>query len=440
VGSGPAWSDEERAAALSSASFEEFDAEWPGRTRDSYRIKRNRLRSGTARVHGDGRARDHLAELRTGAAQNARRAPATAPKGWEPGIAWDGTKGSISTGPVERDPKWDEVLRVWNLDPTIYEIVEPIQMRAWDAAIGNGEVQRMFYYRAAIRTRVIRDRVDLDALIAEIADHRVLAPVIEAGDSSLVVALSDWQLGKRGTEAAVRRIEGMIDAVVHRLEDLRAIGRQIDTLTVLGLGDLIEGCSGFYDMQEFSVELDHRDQVKLTRRLLVTALTTWAPYVPRMVVAAVGGNHGENRRGGKAYTAFGDNEDVAVFEMAAEVLAANPAYDHVSFVLPRDDLTLCLDVAGTLVGLAHGHQSRGGVEKWWKGQAFGGQPVGDAAVLFTGHLHFLKIVQEGPRTHIQVPTMDSGSDWFKETSGTSSVAGTVSVVIGPSGWSDLAVL
>jgi hypothetical protein len=70
-------------------------------------------------------------------------------------------------------------------------------------------------------------------------------------------------------------------------------------------------------MQTFSVELDRRQQVKLVRRMLVTMLTEWGRLPVQMVVGCVPGNHGENRRGGKAFTTFEDNDDLAVFEQAA---------------------------------------------------------------------------------------------------------------------------
>ena len=129
-------------------------------------------------------------------------------------------------------------------------------------------------------------------------------------------------------------------------------------------------------------------------------------------MAAVGGNHGENRKGGKSFTSFGDNDDVAVFEQVAEACAVNPpAFGHVTFVLPEDELELSLDVAGAVLGIAHGHQAAKtgpeGIEAWWKGQAFGQQAVADASVLLTGHAHFLSVRQNGPRTHISIRQLRS---------------------------------
>ena len=49
---------------------------------------------------------------------------------------------------------WAKILEVWNL-PTdgSVEIIEPIQMRAWDSQTKDG-VQRMFYYKANVRSKL----------------------------------------------------------------------------------------------------------------------------------------------------------------------------------------------------------------------------------------------------------------------------------------------
>ena len=56
------------------------------------------------------------------------------PRGYEPGVEWDGSKGYVVTEPLSEAPKdWTAILGVWGL-PTdgSVKIVEPIQMRAWD--------------------------------------------------------------------------------------------------------------------------------------------------------------------------------------------------------------------------------------------------------------------------------------------------------------------
>ena len=46
------------------------------------------------------------------------------PQGWEPGVVWEGTKGTITTSAVYEPPKeWSSLLKERGLDPDMYEIV-----------------------------------------------------------------------------------------------------------------------------------------------------------------------------------------------------------------------------------------------------------------------------------------------------------------------------
>ena len=76
------------------------------------------------------------------------------PSGWEPGVAWDGDSGTLTSQPLDAEPNdWAELLSVWDLDPAVFEVVEPVQYRAWDAPDGEGGLRRLFYYKATIRYR-----------------------------------------------------------------------------------------------------------------------------------------------------------------------------------------------------------------------------------------------------------------------------------------------
>ena len=372
----------------------------------------------------------------------AKRPQRPHPQGWEPGIAWDGKEGTITTDamPAENAPDWRTILKVWGLDPERFEVVEPVLFNVWGDPLGRLNRQ---WKGKVIQKRIAVDN-DMAALIKEIGKRKSKQPVAIEGDAALVVAISDLQLGKGeggGSAGIVARFLAGIDEVEARWRELRKIGRPLNTLYVLGLGDVVESCEGHYDMQSFSVDLDRREQITVARRLLVKALTRWATFAPRIVCAAIPGNHGENRNSkGKAFTTFGDNDDVAIFEQAAEIVRANNAYDHVAFVFLKNDLTLTLDIAGTIVGLAHGHQIKGSASSWWSKQALGMQPVGDAQILLTGHYHHLVVQQSGIRTHIQAPSLDGGSQWFTETSGMSAPAGMLTLTIGAGGWDDLRVL
>jgi len=379
----------------------------------------------------------------------AKRPPRKHPEGWEPGITWNGNEGTITTmgGPLDQAADWSAVLKVWGLDPEHFEVIEPILFNVW----GNPEGVPNRQWKGKVIRKTVERGVDLEDIIEEIKKHKPGKPVVFDGSTALVVGLSDLQMGKGeggGSAGIVDRFLAGIDEVEARWKELLKTGRPLDRLVVLGLGDLVESCEGHYAMQAFQADLDRREQVKVVRRLIVKALIQWSKFAPRIVVAAVPGNHGENRQGGKAFTTFSDNDDVAVFEQVAEILGANPeAYGHVTFVFPQDELTLTLDVHGTILGLAHGHQARKGgttaaakIRTWWKDQAYGMRKVADATILVTGHYHHLSILTEGTRTHIQAPSLDGGSQWFTETAGVKSAPGLLTFTVSELGWDDLRVL
>ena len=308
--------------------------------------------------------------------------------------------------------------------------------------MGGGETEQFYYYKAKIVSRNPEVTKDYDYvnLLKEIKSAKPKAQKIK-GDSSFIVCLSDWQMGKRdgdGTAGIVKRIEQMIPDVTARIKELKKQGVGLSNLYVFGLGDIVEGCGDFYAMQTFSVEYDLRRQKMIARRLLIKALKEWSPMFNNVVVACVPGNHGENRKNGKAYTTFGDNFDVSIFDEAQEIFAENKKYNHVKFVIPENQLWLTLDISGTIVGLAHGHQFRTGgryshqkAVAWLSGQAFGMTEMGDADILISGHFHHLFVINEGKRTLMQCPSVDGGSEWFENISGKNSYSGTLTFSITP---------
>jgi len=385
------------------------------------------------------------------AAEELKQRQQSAPAGWEPGVAWDGTKGTLTTEPLTEAPKdWSELLAVWGLDPAIHEVIEPVGFRAWDGAVkladGTTGKQRMYYYRANVRLRQNNGSADIEQMLADIRSHVPAPRPAPDGGVAFIVCLNDWQVGKAdgdGTAGIIQRILNAIDTVEARIEDLRTIGHQLDALYIVGLGDMIENCGDHYAQQTWRTELTLTEQLRVTRQLIVKAITRWATLFDKVVVAAVQGNHGEVRKDGKSFTDFADNMDTDVFACAYEVLQANPeAYGHVSFVFPQgQELTLTLDCAGTRVGLVHGHQFSNvqKVTDWWAKQAHGRQPIGDADLLLTAHFHHLRLMED-VKTWIQAPALDGGSDWWRHRSGNDAPPGVLTLVVGRGSWSDLQVL
>ena len=105
------------------------------------------------------------------------------PSGWEPGIAWSGDAGTITTPPMDSEPTggvWHELVADWGLDPATTEVVPgSIQVRAWDTHDG----RRLRYYRAALQAFDAADpetgkKVDasVKGMDRELAGHPARSP------------------------------------------------------------------------------------------------------------------------------------------------------------------------------------------------------------------------------------------------------------------------
>jgi predicted phosphodiesterase len=369
------------------------------------------------------------------------------PKGWEPGI--DTARGTLTVQAGDNPPNdWSVVIRELGLDPAVWTVDEsqPVQVRTWDS----GD-RRMYYYRATVLpAREVAGSPDVEALIREVKRRKTPSVNDILADRALVVCLADWQAGKPdhgGVEALVERLMALKDAVPARVKESQKTGKPISALYVIGMGDMVEACDGHYAMQAFGVELDGRQQVKLVRRILTMLITEWSKLPVKMVVGCVPGNHGQARKNGKAYTTFEDNDDLAVFEQVQEILAHNAdAYQNISWVIPNGDMTITLDVCGTVVAFAHGHQFFGSgiplakARTWWKSKMAAMHPTGDAKVLVFGHYHHLQVLQDGPRTILGCPSNDGGSRWFEEQGGPTTACGTLTFVADKDGWHDLRIL
>lgn len=412
------------------------------------------LRNFGSSVRGGYRGAD-IAVLSAPAGTGYVPAPAPArpqhPTGWEPGL--DTAKGTFTVASKSRDVTWDKELERLGFDPKEFEIVEPINVRTWegfykkpteDGKSFTHEVVPLWYHKASItRRRQFDDRVDIDKLTGFIkAISKPSAKLM--GTSGFSFNWFDAQIGKGdgdGTPGTVRRMQASLDAGVNRFNELQKLGRKLETIHFHIGADLYEATAGHYAMQTFSADLNLREQRAVARRLVQAGVTRFAGLGAKVVVTVVPGNHSENRLNGKAYTSFGDNGDLEIVEQVAEICAGNPdAYSNVTFVIPKEEMEITLDLHGTVLGLAHGHQMRQGVEKWWKDQMVARQPIGDADILITGHKHRAVIQRLGDRWHFQAPALESESTWFKHTNGDGGMPGVLTFVTANHTWSDLQIL
>lgn len=275
------------------------------------------------------------------------------------------------------------------------------------------------------RTKTSTDRPPITELIAEVEQHQPVA-VRPDGDHGYLVLLGDMQFGKEvdgdGTAGALHRTIGGLNRAADLLIEYRK-RYDIGHVHLGWLGDHIEGFVSQGGANAWRTRLTLTDQIRLTRRVMAHALELFAPLAERVSMTAVPGNHGEAVRfAGRGITRYDDSHDTESLVAVADAARFNPAaFGHVEFYVPaNDELTVILDVAGTVVAHAHGHQWKPGRHfNWWRGQAFNkDSAMHRADLLVAGHLHHELVDTDGPRTFIQAPALESESTWWRHATGT----------------------
>ena len=272
---------------------------------------------------------------------------------------------------------------------------------------------------------------DYNELVSNISKWKPGKVEKSTGPLYAIYAIGDTQYGKDaggGTEATINRVLRGIEESVDRHKELLKSGRKIGTVVLPQLGDCIEGSASQNGKVLGRSDLGVTQQVRLGRRILMAWVKAFAPLCEELWIPVVPGNHDEPHR--IMMIDPTDSWQIEVVAAVQDACAENPALSHVKFYYPNPDhATLAIDLGGTTLGMAHGHQGKD-MGKWLHGQATGRTPVGQADVLLTGHFHHFRADQIGPRLWIQVPAMDGGSAWFRDKSGLESPTGIVSLVVG----------
>lgn len=372
---------------------------------------------------------------------------------------WDGTQGWLTTEPLAERPRtWDEFILDAGLDPDEVEVVEPVQVRGWDMPAGSIDpetgkritnVVRAHYYRLTLRRRRPADELDLPSLftLARRA-RRKPRETPERPRRGTVVCYADPQTGKVASRGGTRELIARVNESLAMLEDYCDEMRS-DVAYLLDAGDAIEGFENV-PAQMHTNDLSLPRQIEVASDILFEFADTLAKRHDGVVVAGVGSNHCRWRKGKGAIGLPGDDWGLHMLRQLRKALAMNDAYKHVSVVWPSDhDETLALDVCGTVVGLAHGHQvSRPHlIPDWWAKQTHGGQNIAQASILVTGHFHSFQTQATGrdpwhnrEKRWFQCPTLDNGSDWFRSIAGEDSDPGLLVFTVDENGWDNLRVL
>lgn len=366
-----------------------------------------------------------------GAVSLANRLIPQVPAEWQARKTWDGTEGVLCTGLIEPVKEFTELLVRAGWDPDKVEIQGGVNQ--WFKETPKGEMASYFF-----KVRVKESSLDLPALYAAARRKPRAAVAGTRTERTTVVVLSDVQAGKVGARGGTPELVDRLHATRTKLE--KHLRQVKPSRTVLAeAGDLFEGFeSGGNPM--FTNDLSLAQQMDLAGTEVfefVSLMARWG----RVDVMAVPSNHTAWRRGKQNLGRPSDDLGLHVHRQVERLTAASGI--DAGWHYPRDyDESMILDVDGTTIGLVHGNQySPGKAPEWWGKQQHGGQPVGAADVLVSGHYHHLTVLPTGRNPYtgrakwwLQAPTLDNGSDWFRNVAGDDSDPGLLVFDVTPDGF------
>lgn len=262
-------------------------------------------------------------------------------------------------------------------------------------------------------------------------------------DRATIVVFADPQIGKVGRRGGTPELIDRMQEKREKLSTLLAI-RQPSQTALFDGGDGFEGFnSGGNPM--FTNDLSLAQQMDCYGTELLEFVNTLTPW-GSVDIAAVTSNHTAWRNGKQNLGRPADDLGLFVHKQVQKVATA--AGIDATWHLPLEyDESVAVDVLGTSIGLVHGNQfGPGQAITWWEKQTFGAGAVALADVLLTAHYHTFGAGVAGRNPHtgkqrywLGAPTLDNGSDWYRQTAGRDSDPGLLVFDITPEGF-DLGTL
>lgn len=342
-----------------------------------------------------------------------------------PRTEYDGAEGFIQTGACTSEPTdHEEILKEFGYDPAKVQIVGHPKISKWQQrsrirGTNTYETVWLTAYKFTIMSRGFD--VDLPALYNEVRKSKGVKPKALTGESTVVVCWADIQTGKcdhlGGLEELLLRLEDKRTSLNEYLKS-----NKFDHIIVADVGDIIEGFSNF-DGQYRTNALSLMDQVDVAATELWKTLHLCAKY-SRVDMLSIPSNHCAWRRSGKSLAGKPTDDWGLHISKRLERHSAEIGLE-IAFHRPKEwDEVIQFDVRGTTLALAHGHQvsNPDQIKNWWAKMTHSG--VLSADILVTGHFHFPSLRPSGrdfktgrSRWHIQCPTLDNGSAWWRNKQG-----------------------
>lgn len=296
----------------------------------------------------------------------------------------------------------------------------------WTSNPAGGCWNKLNNVRPIAATEAGLESVDLPALYAA-AKHATTAPKQADTHRATVIVWADPQIGKTGSRGGTQELIARSTVIREKLDALLG-ERAPSQILIADAGDGIEGFeSGGNPM--FTNDLSLSGQLDTYGTELFEYINLAHSHAA-VTVAGIPSNHAAWRCGKQNLGRPSDDLGLFMHKQVQKVTDA--AKMNVSWVKPSEyDESVSVDFYGTKIGLVHGNQfGPGQAVTWWQKQAFGAQAAANADVLVHGHYHSFSasVAGRNPATGRQryclgAPTLDNGSDWFRQVQGRDSDPG-----------------
>jgi hypothetical protein len=247
------------------------------------------------------------------------------------------------------------------------------------------------------------------------------------------------QLGKVGSRGGTPELLHRLAVKRESLEQHIRVRKHVSEFVFVDVGDAIEGFENVAS-QMFTNDLSLPQQIDVAAVEMWKTLELLSRY-GTVDAVAIPSNHGAWRSGKQSLGRPSDDWGLSIQKRLEHeaTLVGLP----VTFHRPDDwSESVALDVRGARLGVHHGHQAAcDAMPRWWAGQQHGAQATADADILLTGHYHHLRVLPTGRSQHtgkskwwLQSPTLDNGSDWYRNKSGDDSDPGLLVFEINDEGF------
>lgn len=269
--------------------------------------------------------------------------------------------------------------------------------------------------------------VDLPALYAAARHANTRVAQLSDTERATVIVWADPQIGKTGSRGGTAELIERSTVIRQKLGALMT-DRNPSQILIADAGDGIEGFeSGGNPM--FTNDLSLSGQLDTYGTELFEYINLAHAHAP-VTVAGIPSNHAAWRCGKQNLGKPSDDLGLFMHKQVEKVTDA--ARMDVQWVKPSEyDESVAVDFYGTKIGMVHGNQFAPGKSvDWWQGQTFGSQAVASADILVSGHYHSFSASVAGrnpvsgrQRWSLGAPTLDNGSDWFRQVKGRDSDPG-----------------